>query len=50
MAKEASDITPPTWATPNVNPKTADVLRAGATSARPPTASSKSGGVPQSKR
>jgi hypothetical protein len=51
MAKEASDVTPPKWATPNANPTTADILRAADTSAKPPVAPSKSGDpMPQNKR
>jgi hypothetical protein len=50
MAKESSDVTPPKWATPNANPNTADILRAGTTSAKPPTMKGTSGGVPQNKK
>jgi hypothetical protein len=44
MAKESSDVTPPKWATPNANPTTADILRAGNTSAKPPVAKSNTTG------
>jgi len=47
MAKQNSDTTPPAWAKPN----TMSILSSAATSAKPPTALSRSGGgLPQNKR
>jgi hypothetical protein len=40
MAKQNSDVTPPAWA----KSSTMTILSAGATSAKPPVAPSKSGG------